>query len=100
MKRKFKQGQPVVKPLIDKTVANENNERYCNLMVNEIPYRMQFEPFFFNDQVRYYVCINGGPKDKFVWDTNAGMFRAIDDKAGVLPLGLEKAISEKLQTQI
>ena len=68
-------------------------------MVDEIPYRVEFEPFFFNDQVRYYVSINAGPKDVFVWDTSVQLFRAIDDKAGILPVGLEKAISAELQHQ-
>ncbi len=88
-----------VEPLIDQTKAEKNNERYFNLVVDEIPYRVEFEPFFFNEQVRYYVSINAGPKDVFVWDTEVSLFRAIDDNAAVLPVGLEKAISEKLQTQ-
>ncbi len=91
--------QPTVEPLIDQTKANKNNERYFNLLVDEIPYRVEVEPFFFNDQVRYYVSINDRPKDVFAWDTEVSLFRAIDDEAGVLPVGLEKAISEKLQTQ-
>ncbi len=90
---------PSVQPLIDQTKANKNNERYFNLVVDDIPYRIEFEPFFFNAQVRYYVTINAGPKDVFVWDTEVELFRAIDDAAGVLPVGLEKAISEHLQTQ-
>lgn len=88
-----------VPALIDQTKASENNERYFNLLVDEIPYRVEFEPFFFNDQVRYYVSINAGPKDVFVWDTNMEQFRAIDDSAGILPVALEQAISEKLQAQ-
>ncbi len=88
-----------VEPLIDQTKANKDNERYFNLVVDEIPYRVEFEPFFFNEQVRYYVTIYAGPKDVFVWDTEVELFRAIDDNAGVLPVGLEKAISEKLLTQ-
>lgn len=88
-----------VPPLIDQTKANENNERYFNIVVDEIPYRVEFEPFFFNDQVRYYVSINAGPRDVFVWDTEVQLFRAIDDDAGVLPVGLEKAISAKLISQ-
>ncbi len=86
-------------PLIDQTQANKNNERYFNLVVDEIPYRVDFEPFFYNEQVRYYVSVNAGPRHVFVWDTEVELFRAIDDSAGVLPVGLEKAISEKLQTQ-
>ena len=88
-----------VPPLIDQTKANKDNERYFNLVVDEIPYRVEFEPFFFNDQVRYYVSINAGPKDVFVWDTSVEQFRAIDDKAGVLPVALEQAISVRLETQ-
>lgn len=94
-----KQNLQAVTPLIDQTKAKKDNERYFNLQVDEIPYRVEFEPFFFNDQVRYYVSINAGPKDVFVWDTSMNQFRAIDDKASVLPVALEKAISEKLQHQ-
>ncbi len=94
-----KQNLPAVSPLIDQTKAKNDNERYFNLQVDEIPYRVEFEPFFFNDQVRYYVSINAGPKDVFVWDSSMKQFRAIDDNASVLPVALEKAISEKLQHQ-
>lgn len=80
-------------------INEKDNERYFNLLVNEIPYSVEFEPFFFNEQVRYYVSINAGPTDVFVWDNEVSLFRAIDDQAGVLPVGLEKAISEKLQNQ-
>lgn len=93
------QNQQSVPPLIDQTKANKDNERYFNVLVDEIPYRVGYEPFFFNEQVRYYVSINAGPKDVFVWDTSVELFRAIDDKAAVLPVGLEKAISAELQNQ-
>ena len=99
MENKQKQSKEKVPPLIDQTKANEDNERYFNLVVDEIPYRLEFEPFFFNEQVRYYVSINAGPKDVFVWDTTVQQFRAIDDNAGVLPVALEQAISIKLETQ-
>ncbi|MDQ6843439.1 MAG: hypothetical protein M3Z92_03670 [Bacteroidota bacterium] len=99
MENNKKQNQTNAESLIDQTKANKDNQRYFNLVVDKIPYRVEFEPFFFNEQVRYYVSINAGPKDVFVWDTNVELFRAIDDNAGVLPVGLEKAISEKLKTQ-
>lgn len=88
-----------VPPLIDQTKASENNERYFNLLMDSIPNRVEFEPFFSNDQVRYYVSINAGPKDVFVSDTTMEQFRAIDDKACILPAALEQAISTKLQAQ-
>ncbi|MEO6869942.1 MAG: hypothetical protein ABI168_09875 [Ginsengibacter sp.] len=92
-------GQQNVPPLMDQAEASKDNERYFNLLVDEIPYRVGYEPFLFNEQVRYYVSINAGPKDIFVWDTSVELFRAIDDKAAVLPVGLEKAISAELQKQ-
>lgn len=91
--------QTPVTLLIDQTKANDDNECYFNLVVDEIPYRVEFEPFFFNGQVRYFVSVNAGPKDVFVWDKEVQLFRAIEDNASVLPVGLEKAISEKLETQ-
>jgi hypothetical protein len=99
MENNEKQNQTNVEPLINQAKANKGNEGYFNVVVDEIPYRVEFEPFFFNDQVRYYVRVNAGPQDVFVWDTEVELFRAIDDNAGVMPVGLEKAISAKLQTQ-
>lgn len=88
-----------VDPLIDQTKAHKDNERFENLLVDGIPYRIEYEPFFYNNQVRYYVSVNAGPKDVFVWDTDVELFRAIDDNAGVLPVTLGKAISTMLQNQ-
>lgn len=99
MENNQKQNEKDVTPLIDQTKAAENNERLVNLLVDGVPYRMEFEPFFFNDQVRYYVSINAGPKDVFVWDTSMVQFRAIDDNSAVLPAALEKAISATLEYQ-
>jgi hypothetical protein len=94
-----KQNLEAVNPLIHETKSKKDNQSYFNLQVDEISYRVEFEPFHYNDQVRYYVSINAGPKDVFVWDTSINQFRAIDDKAGVLPVALEMAISEKLPQQ-
>ncbi len=57
------QNQQAVPPLIDQTKANKDNEEYFNLVVDDIAYRVEFKPFFFNEQVRYYVSINAGPTD-------------------------------------
>ena len=61
-----------------------------------VPYRIEVEPFSFNDQVRYNVSIDPGAKHVFVWDTDVELFRAIDKDAAILPVALEKAISAKL----
>ncbi|MEO7802281.1 MAG: hypothetical protein ABIR81_09785 [Ginsengibacter sp.] len=93
------QNQQAVPPLIDETKAKKDTERYFNLVVDDIAYRVEFEPFFFNEQVRYYVSINAGTRNVFVWDSSVLQFRAIDDAAGVLPVALEQAISVNLETQ-
>ncbi len=99
MDTNISKNQPSVEPLIDQSKAENNNERYFNLVVDGIPYRVEFEPFYFNEQVRYYVSVNARRRDVFVWDKEVSLFRAIDDAAGVLPVALEKAISEKLISQ-
>ncbi len=88
-----------VPELIDQTQNSEKNSRLANLFVDDIAYHLEYEPFFYNDQVRYYVSINAGPKDVFVWDSKVDQFRAIDDKAGILPVALEQAISVHLLNQ-
>jgi len=45
------------------------------------------------------MSVNAGPKDVFVRDTEVKLFSSIDDNADVIPVGLEKAVSVKLQTQ-
>lgn len=99
MENKKEENSKTVPELIDQTKAKEDNERIVNLVVDDIPYHIEYEPFYFNDQVRYYVSINAGPKDVFVWDRTVQQFRGIDDNAGVLPVALEQAISVHLLTQ-
>lgn len=99
MKNNQNKSTDRVDPLINQTKANKDKERHFNLVVDGVPYRVEFDPFFYNDQVRYHVCINGGPTDDFVWDDSVELFRATDDNASVLPAALEKAISTKLQNQ-
>lgn len=86
-------------PLINQTETNNDNKRFENLLVDGVAYRIEYEPFFFNDQVRYYVSVNAGPKDVYAWDTERLLFRAINDKSAVLPVALGKAISAMLQHQ-
>ncbi len=88
-----------VPPLIDQTKAEKNNERYANLFVDDVAYRIEYEPFFFNEQVRYYVSVNTRPRNVFVWDEEVLQFRAINDGSSVMPVPLEQAISVHLATQ-
>ena len=69
-----------------------------DLIVDGVPYTILATPFSFNDELRYTICINGGEEHVFTWDSELLALRAIDDEAGVLPVGLEEALSGKLQT--
>ena len=68
-----------------------------DLLVDGVPYMIDATPFSFNDEVRFMVKVNGGEAHVFTWDSELALIRAIDDDAGTLPVGLEEALSEKLQ---
>jgi hypothetical protein len=72
--------------------------RTFNLLVDGVPYLVRSVPFFFNDELRFRISINGNSEYVFTWDSELGSLRGIDDNAAILPDGLEEAISEKLQT--
>jgi hypothetical protein len=73
------------------------DERTFDVLVDEVPYMIKAAPFSFNEEVRYYVTVNGGTEHVFTWDSELGRLRAIDDQSSILPDSLEEAISEKLE---
>jgi|SRR5690242_16664178 len=72
-------------------------EKKYDFTVQGIPYEVNIQPFDFNNEKRFHVGYNGGPRDTFVWDSDVKRLRAIDDDASTLPDGLELAISTKIQ---
>ena len=74
------------------------HERDFNLMVDSVPYLVHVSPFSFNDEVRFYISINGGDQHVFTWDSEVGGLRAIDDAAASLPVAVEEEISARLQS--
>ena len=75
------------------------NERTLNFVVDEVPYVVKASPFSFNEEVRYYINVNGATDHVFTWDSELKMLRAIDDDAGTLPNAVEEAISTRLQSK-
>ncbi|HET6995074.1 MAG TPA: hypothetical protein VFI06_08845 [Chitinophagaceae bacterium] len=84
-------------------IANEKlhelstEERNFDLLVDGVPYIINSIPFLFNDEWRFRISVNGDEGHVFTWDSEAHMLRGIDDEASTLPVGLEEAISDKLQ---
>jgi hypothetical protein len=72
-------------------------ERNFDLLIDGVPYIIRSVPFLFNEEWRFRISVNGDEGHVFTWDSEAKMLRAIDDEASTLPVGLEEAISDKLQ---
>jgi len=74
-------------------------EKKFDLLVDGVPYSIQSVPFLYNDEWRFRIRVNGDEAHVFTWDSDEHMLRGIDDESSVLPIGLEEAISEKLQSR-
>jgi hypothetical protein len=72
-------------------------EKNFDLLLDGVPYIIRSVPFLFNEEWRFRISVNGDEAHVFTWDSEAKMLRAIDDEASTLPVGLEEAISNKLQ---
>jgi hypothetical protein len=73
-------------------------ERSLDLVVDSVPYLVKVSPFTFNDEVRYYISVNGGEQHVFTWDSEVSGLRAIDDSSSRIPSALEEEISLRLQS--
>ncbi len=73
-------------------------ERTFDLLVDGVPYHIRSIPFFFNEELRFNISVDENPANVFTWDSELGSLRGIDDESASLPVGLEEAISEKLQS--
>jgi hypothetical protein len=67
------------------------------ILVDNVPYRVEVEPFEFNTETRFKVVYNGNQEHIFTWDSRIGRLAAIDDDSATLPDNLERAIAERLQ---
>jgi hypothetical protein len=68
------------------------------ITVDNVPYRVEVEPFEFNTETRFKVVYNGNQEHIFTWDSSIGRLAAIDDDSSTLPDNLERAIAERLQS--
>jgi hypothetical protein len=71
-------------------------EENFDLMVDKVPYSIRVTPFWFNDEKRFRISVNGDNGHVFAWDPDLVGLHALDDDAAVLPDSLEKAISDRL----
>ena len=75
-------------------------EENFDLMVDKVPYSIRVTPFWFNDEKRFRISVNGDNGHVFAWDPNLVGLHSLDDDAAVLPDSLEKAISDRLSKTV
>lgn len=68
------------------------------LLVDSVPYEVTVEPFTFNGETRFTVSYNGSEDHTFTWDSGLGRLAPIDDASSTMPLTVEVAIAERLQS--
>lgn len=68
------------------------------LLVDGVPYEVRATPFQFNDDIRFRVSFNGGQLYVFVYDQQLKRLTAIGEGTETIPVSLEEAISQKLES--
>lgn len=69
-----------------------------HLVVDGVPYIIHAAPFVFNQEARFRVNYNND-EYIFAWDEELLRFAALGDGAGLIPEGLERAVSDRLKEQ-
>lgn len=78
-----------------KTNTSTSAENF-DLVVDKVPYSIRVTPFWYNDEKRFRISVNGDDGHVFAWDPELVALHSLDDDASVLPDSLEKAISDRL----
>lgn len=66
------------------------------LMIDEVPYQINAEPFKIHEGVQYKVSCNQSADFTFAWDDNVGQYISIDADNAAIPSNVEKAIAVQL----
>lgn len=77
----------------DKSKEMETN---FNVLVDGIAYMVAASPIVFNNEKRFSIVVNNGPRDVFAWDKEMKMYKGLDDQSAILPDGLMIEINKKL----
>ena len=89
---------PAVGELAADDPNNDQKEQIFDIVLDGVSYLVKVTPFEFNQDMRYYVSVDDGPTNLFLWDVEMKQIRSLDDTASVLPDGLEKEISDRLMS--
>lgn len=70
------------------------------LMVDGMPVMVKATPYEFNTETRFLVSYNGSEEYVFTWDSTLGRLAVIGDEGVDIPVTIEEAIAEKLQSTV
>lgn len=73
-------------------------EHNFEILVDKVPYQVKVVPFEFNTETRFRVSYNGSEESIFTWDSSLGRLAPIDDDSATMPVDLESAIAQRLQS--
>jgi hypothetical protein len=72
-------------------------DEHFEILVDGVPTIVTAIPFAFNTETRYRVNYNG-TEHIFTWDSGLGRLAPINDDSSTMPVGVEEAISARLQS--
>jgi hypothetical protein len=73
-------------------------EHNFEILVDKVPYQVKVVPFEFNTETRFRVSYNGSEESIFTWDSSLGRLAPIDDDSATMPVDVESAIAQRLQS--
>lgn len=72
-------------------------EQRFQLVVDGVPYGIKATPFQFNTETRFKVSYDG-EEHIFTWDSSLGRLAPINDDSFTIPVNVEEAIAQRLQS--
>lgn len=79
-----------------KAMSGKQSPKSFSINIDNIGYDVMVTPMMINGEKRFVININNSADHIYAWDEQMQSLRALDEEASVLPVRLEKAISEKL----
>jgi hypothetical protein len=73
---------------------------HFEILVDGVPYVVNAKPYAFNNETRFTVNFNGSEDYVFLWDATLGRLAAIGDESIDIPVNLEEAVAERLQSAV
>ncbi len=78
------------------TSSKKETPKSFTVNIDNVGYDVQVTPMMTNNEKRFIIRINNTPEQVYVWDEQIQSLRALDKEASIIPVALEKAISDKL----